>query len=385
MTPAMAEKLLYNDIIPLSVVIEEHARFKKVLQAEAEVLEFSELLTESLQDSDIYRVLAEAVIINSEIEDRRDELLGMGAEAFVSAYIRGLKRRNTSLCKYLDSRNHDIDPLPNLYFTRDMAMVYGDMVITGAMANRVRRPEALAAAAVFSGNSSLAGSGILFEGHRNIDPAVMIEGGDFLVIAENCLLIGISERTSADAVDIIAAAIGRTRKAVVFAVILPRERATIHLDMVLTQLSENEMMVYKPCFSGSSKLRVVRIELEPGREPEISDEHDLFDALRREGHDMELVYCGDADPVQQQREQWLSGNNFFALAPGKVIGYHCNNYTMEALYRAGYEIKTDEEFLSAGRPASDYGKLAIGIRGAELARGGGGPRCMTLPVRRQEI
>jgi arginine deiminase len=155
--------------------------------------------------------------------------------------------------------------------------------------------------------------------------------------------------------------------------------------MILTQIDEDELMVFEPFICGSRKIRIVRIDAEPGREPVISDVNDLFTSLKGAGFDMRPVFCGNAEPVQQEREQWLSGNNFFAIAPGKILGYACNKYTMEALSRAGYEVRRDEDFLIEGDSLDRYEKLVIGISGVELARGGGGARCMTMPVRRQPL
>ena len=394
MTPKMAEELLYNDIIPLSVVSGEHGNFKKILQRVSQVYEYSDLLKDVLADEQLKSSFVDRIVGANAVEDRRDELLAMTPARLADSIITGLPQKKNSLEKYLSKKVYDINPLPNLYFTRDAGMVFGTEVISGCMANAVRQTEAEIAAAVFRSHPDLRGSGFLLEGQNNTGiPGFSIEGGDFLVLSKNCLLIGCSERTSAAAIDAVSRKIAseqasgdrREQKVTVFAVILPHERATIHLDMILTQLSRNEMMVYEPYICGSRRLNFVRIEISAGREPEPTQVKDLLQALKLEGFDMKPVFCGNADPVQQQREQWLSGNNFFAIAPGKVIGYSCNNYTMEALHKAGYEIKTDTDFLSGGESIDRYQKLVIGISGVELARGGGGARCMTLPVKRMGL
>ncbi len=396
MTPEMAEKLLYNDIIPLSVVSEEHNRFKKVLQKICIVYEFTDLLKDALGNPDVkddyVKSMGPCCGFNERGPGRRSgELLDMSAEELVRISVTGLKQKKDTISKFFDNKVYDINPLPNLYFTRDSAMVFNDRVITGAMANTVREPESLAAYTFFSAHPELQNNGFLYKGHAEKTSGKTIEGGDFLVLSENCIMIGISERTSSEAADEIIQRISAERPLTVFAVQLPLERATIHLDMIFTQLDHDQVMVYEPYICGSRRLRSVKIKVEPGKSAVIEENEDLLKALKSEGFDFKPVFCGNADPVQQQREQWLSGNNFFAAAPGKIIGYSCNNYTLDALNAAGYEILTDEDFLQKNNSDAINGflnpdnKLVIGITGVELARGGGGARCMTMPVERDLI
>jgi arginine deiminase len=385
MTPKMAEELLYNDIIPLSVVSEEHAKLKNILKRVAEVYEFTDLLTDVLAEDEVRTDFIDRLVDDAGIPDRRDELLSLDSTDLVDRLVTGLRQKDCCLEKYLSGRQYDINPLPNLYFTRDAAMVFGNRVITGAMANKVRQAESEAASAFFAHHPALENKGFILEGHSNENTSVTIEGGDLLVLSDSTLLIGLSERTTPAAVDHLARVISRDKKLSIFAVVLPKERATIHLDMILTQLSRDEIMIYEPYILGNRSLRFIRMDAEPDKEPVITEVPDLLKALKKEGFDMKPVLCGNGDPVQQQREQWLSGNNFFAIAPGKIIGYACNNFTMEALSRAGYEIKNDEDFLIGGDSIDRYDKLVIGINGVELARGGGGARCMTCPVRRQAL
>ncbi len=100
---------------------------------------------------------------------------------------------------------------------------------------------------------------------------------------------------------------------------------------------------------------------------------------------MNPVFCGGDDPIRQQREQWMSGNNFFAFEPGKIIGYDCNAATLLSLEKAGYSVRPAEVFINGSDRIDKYEKLAVSIPGTELARGGGGVRCMTMPVRRAHL
>jgi len=106
--------------------------------------------------------------------------------------------------------------------------------------------------------------------------------------------------------------------------------------------------------------------------------------LKSAGFDLEPVLCGDGHRLFQDREQWLSGANSFAFGPGKIVVYNCNAYTLDALTKAGFEYRKAEDFIQGSVKAEDFGRLVVGFDGIELARGGGGARCMTCPVEREE-
>jgi arginine deiminase len=159
----------------------------------------------------------------------------------------------------------------------------------------------------------------------------------------------------------------------------------IHLDMVFTFLDKNKCMVYEPVILEPNKYRTVHIKIDNGKVT-INTTANLLVVLKELGIDLEPVFCGgQADPWTQEREQWHSGANFFAMAPGKVIGYARNSYTMDEMDKHGFDILRAKDVLSNKVDLNQYKKYVVTIDGSELARGGGGARCMSMPVRRKPV
>ena len=144
-------------------------------------------------------------------------------------------------------------------------------------------------------------------------------------------------------------------------------------------------LIYAPFVTGAGRREVLSIELSAGKDPRIIPEEGVIPALARAGIALETVACGGSDEVVRQREQWLSGNNVFAFGPGKIIGYDCNESTMSALDTAGFAIRPIEGFIAGDDRVDRYERLFVAMPGINLARGGGGPRCMTLPIRRTPL
>jgi len=203
-----------------------------------------------------------------------------------------------------------------------------------------------------------------------------------LVVRSDLLLVGVSQRSSSDSLDALAARLIETtgEPLTVLAVVLPDERSTIHLDMIFTLVDYDAALVYEPWVTGPRAADVYSLHLEPGRPTKVTKRDGLLPALAAEGVDLETIPCGGHDPVVREREQWLSAANVFAFAPGRIVGYDCNVATMDAFDRAGFSVQSADEFLDSADPDAQK-RVFVGISGINLARG----RCMTLPIARDPL
>jgi arginine deiminase len=386
MTPREAQADLYNDIIPLQSMRAEFDLLKAFLGRVSTVLELRGLLAELLSYSDLRRYFLEELAGFCPIGHRMEELKAMEAADLARAAIEGLPAPAGSLSSTLNGRAFSMRPLPNAYFMRDSAAVVRDWAIASATAYDVRLVESVIMRFVFRRHPELRAAGFLLDGPEERNRFITIEGGDVLVLSPGVLAVGVSERTTADAVERLAA---RAAKAfagdvTVFAVALPRERSCIHLDMVFTVVDRDAALVYEPVVTGRDRARVVRIDAGPGGSLRFREEEGLLQGLKGAGFDLEPLSCGGADPLCREREQWWSGANSFAFAPGKILVYSCNERTLDELARAGFATRDARDFAEGRARVEDFGRLAVRFEGIELARGGGGARCMTMPVERAE-
>ena len=386
MTPKEAEADLYNDIIPLSAMRSEFDVLKAFLGKVADVLELKDLLAQVLSDAGNRYEFLDGLAQLCPIRSRMEELMAMGPPELARVVIEGLPALPGSLAGTLSPRSFSLRPLPNAYFMRDSAAVMRDWAISSATAYDVRLVESIVTRFLFRRHPDFHAKGLLIDGPRERSRYITIEGGDIVVLSSTVLAVGVSERTTADSVERLAsnAAMAFGEDMTVFAVVLPRERACIHLDMVFTALDRDAALVYAPMVTGRNRARVVRIDAGANGKLRFGEEEGLLQGLWGVGMDLEPLPCGGSDPLFQEREQWWSGANSFAFAPGKIIMYSCNAKTLDVLSNAGFAVREARDFIEGREKVEDFGRLAVRFDGIELARGGGGARCMTMPVEREE-
>mgnify|MGYP001158693915 CR=1 FL=1 len=400
MTPSTAHELLYNDIVPVAAVQREHDELRAVLSIVAETVELEDAVT-AVASADTGRERL-AGLLGAGDDQRSAALLERWRGATPAEVVRdcvlGVRRTPRRLQERVSGDRYITPPLPNLYFTRDAGFVVFGGAYRSAMASPVREAETALVGAMFESfgfpldEGLVRGDGL---GGRLADPsAFKIEGGDVLVLDADTVLLGLGQRSSAAGIDALleSLAAGRDRPLTALVVALPNERATIHLDMVATVVDHGVLLAYEPFVTGPSARPVYRITVEPGRDAwTVADYGSLQMALSACNYPVDLIPCGGSDPVVREREQWFAACNSVALGPGHIVVYQNNPATLDSLAQAGFAIRTGREVLADPSVLVDTrgelrrGRTAVAVDGVELARGGGGPRCMTMPLDRDGL
>lgn len=389
MTPQNAERALYSDILNLSIAQKEYKQLSDVLRKFAKVYEIKDLLNEVLSNERVKATLVEKICNNEGFHDIRDFLISRSPSELARMLIEGVILKKDTLTRFLSKDRYSLPPLHNFFFTRDSAVSIFDQVMISKMANKVRERESLIMEAIFDYGNMFSTKTFNPYQDSNYNNSIMIEGGDVLVAREDIILIGYGARTSTQGIDYILGKLKglKGKKLHVIVQELPiHPESFIHLDMVFTLLDKGDCMVYEPVVFRTNKYQTVHITIENGNVSCIKEEKNLVEVLRNLGMDLNPIVCGGTrDPWIQEREQWHSGANFFSLAPGKVIGYERNVYTMEEMNNNGYEIIKAADILNNKVDHTKIAKFVIALEGSELPRGGGGARCMTMPVKRKAV
>ena len=378
LVPGELERLLFDDIPYLQAAQQEHDAFAEMLRHNGtQVLYLEELMAQTLAaDPQVRRrfvrqfieeggriarhfqpALYEYLTALGDDELVRRTMTGVSMEEFLPEGQRGAL---VSLTR--GSHRFVLDPIPNLYFTRDPFACIGEGVSLNAMYSPTRRRETIYGQYILKYHPDFAGQVPFY--YRREDP-FSIEGGDILNLSPRLLAVGISQRTTPEAIEILARNIFRDETAeirTILALDIPNLRAFMHLDTVLTQVDQDTFTVH-PEILGS--LRVYRMTSGgrdglQGRERTGTLEEILAGEMGLPR--VKLIRCGGGDRVASEREQWNDGSNTLCIAPGKVVVYD-RNYVTNAILR-------------------DNGIQVLEMPSSELSRGRGGPRCMSMPLRR---
>lgn len=391
MTPRNVQRALYSDILNLSIAQTEYEQLYGVLSKVAEVYEVRELLIKVLDRPKPRRLLVERICMTEDVMPYFEVLMAMSSEELSRVLIEGLPARIDTLTSFLKNEYYALYPLYNFYFTRDAAVTVGNQALICRMANKVRMRESLIMNAIYSHSGAFECSVLDVNAGRNESSPVIMEGGDIIIAREDIIIIGNGVRTTSQGIDFIIDSIRTNHphgKKHILVQQLPSEpESFIHLDMVFTLLDVDKCMIFKPLIMNATQYQTVHITIDDGKVSSIRPVAGLLPALKSLGMDLKPIVCGGDDEWDQEREQWHSGANFFALAPGKVLTYARNIHTLEELDKEGFEIVKAKDFIEGKGEAAVYGDkpCAISIDGSELPRGGGGARCMTMPLSRQEV
>lgn len=390
MTPKNAERALYSDILNLSIAKKEYRQLSGVLEKITNVYQVDDLLTKALENNKAKEDLITNICAHDQVNHLKEYLLHIETSELSRLLVQGVPLKADTLTAFLSKERFSLRPLYNFYFTRDASMACLDEVLIGKMANKVRDRESMIMESIFNFSGVFNTKTVNPIHQNNFVNETSIEGGDVLIAREDILLIGNGSRTTAQGIDFIASRLMYQNEDKVRHILvqeLPHHpESFIHLDMVFTLLDKDKCMVYEPLICKPNKYQTVHITIQKGKVTEIKSEQNLLSALKNLGMDLEPISCGGTkDLWTQEREQWHSGANFFAVGPGKVIGYGRNINTMEEMSQHGFEIIKANDIIRGTKRVEDYERYVIALDGSELPRGGGGARCMTMPVRRSLV
>ena len=380
LTPKKLDDLLFDDIPWLPLAKKEHQAFAKTFEdAGVKVVYLADLMSEVLDLSNdiknefVEQLIKEAHIRSNTLREVATEYLKSFKDnkELVLKTIAGIKKSELpnyqvkSLADHVDDYPFVTDPMPNLYFTRDPFASIGSGVSLNKMYSVTRSRETIFGEYIFKYHPTYKTTPLYYSRYEDVN----IEGGDIMVLNNHVLVVGVSQRTCAEAVERLAKNLfynNETDFDTVLAFTIPQARTFMHLDTVFTQVDVNKFAIHKGCYE---KLKIYRITKDFNNDKKVKVielDQKLEDVLESYiGLPITLIPCGGGDTISADREQWSDGSNFVAIAPGEVIAYERNDITNAALIKAGIKVHI--------------------IPSSELSRGRGGPRCMCMPLEREEL
>lgn len=389
-SPRQADELLFDDIVHLPRMQEEHDIFTQVLKAflgKDNVLEMSDLLFEALEnDAEVKDEILELITHYEEIsKDQKSTLQGLSNKELTDVLITGYHEKGDFIY---------FDPIPNFIFTRDIAVTVNDHVIITRASKEARFRENFLTRFVFWSNpifSQLRKEDKLINlNHIDDFPpsrkgeVVSIEGGDVMIINEDYLLIGASERTTPYSIHVLKDKL--FEKGIVKNVVqinIPNERTCMHIDTIFTQINTNHIVAYKPIVVDGLG-SYVEVHRHYGGVTKYNSIKEFF--VNEINPDMEFILAGGGESPYQEREQWTDGCNLVAIKPGIGLTYDRNPKTEIAFKNAGYDIIHAEDFLKKLKAKKINPKkmenTIISLPSNELSRARGGSHCMTCPIER---
>ena len=380
LTPASMERLLFDDIPFLKVAQEEHDAFAQLLRDNGvEVVYLEDLMTDvlrlhpELKEQFLMQWLEEGGI---HTEKWQQKLLSYLTENFEGKelILKTMEGINLKEC-YDVERNHSlvdmasfeqkliVDPMPNLYFTRDPFGSIGSGISLNKMRFPTRNRETIYADYIFKYHPDYTGTPL----YTKRTAFFNIEGGDILNLNDKVLAVGVSQRTSPEALEALSINLFADPDCTIRTVLafaIPSSRAFMHLDTVFTMVDYDKFTIH-PEIEGD--LHVYSVTYEDEKLKIVEEKGDLAELLAKNLgiEKVHLIRCGGGNIVAAAREQWNDGSNTLTIAPGVVVVYARNTITNKIL--------------------EEYGLRLIKIRGSELVRGRGGPRCMSMPFEREEV
>ena len=372
LTPNYLKRLLFDDIPFLKVAREEHDNFAKVLKENhVEVLYLENLAATAVKDKNVKENFLNEFIKESEIldisiyESLKEYLSSMPEKDMIDKIISGVRKNELGISEDFDQYPFLLEPMPNLYFTRDPYASLGRGITLNPMRTQTRRRESIFPKYIFKYHPDFRSSNIPVWYNR--DEKYSMEGGDELVLSKEVLAFGVSQRTDKEAILTVAENIlsGEDTFKVLLMFDIPKERAFMHLDTVFTMLDYDKFALHKE-IEKDIRIRAITYDSYKKQLNVVEEDNSLEKILSKYlKRDIILIRCGGRDKIISAREQWNDGSNTLALSPGKVITYDRNYVTNEIF---------DKHKI-----------LVIAIPSSELSRGRGGPRCMSMPIYREDI